>query len=132
MDMDRLSALKGHDFKRMSNDKLRAAIGALTDIHFEDRKQNQILYYVPVHDQARLVHLSTASMICVGGGNRSGKTETQIVELVALATGVFPLDPQINKAFRGKFRGPIRVRIVIESMKTHLHPVLLPKLKWWM
>ncbi|MCH7843547.1 MAG: hypothetical protein IID01_12370 [Chloroflexi bacterium] len=41
MDMDRLSALKGHDFKRMSNDKLRAAIGALTDIHFEDRKQNQ-------------------------------------------------------------------------------------------
>lgn len=131
MDLDRLGALRETDFKKMSADQLQSVIASLTDIQFDDRKQNQILYYTPAHDNARKAHLSTASIIGCGGGNRSSKTETQIVELVALATGVFPLDPEINAAFRGKFRGPIRVRIVIESMKTHLHPVLLPKLKWF-
>ncbi len=68
-------------------------------------------------------------MVGIGGGNRSSKTESALVELIALATGVFP--ECLEDVFAGKFRGPVNERIVCESFTTVMHPIILPKLKWW-
>jgi len=53
-----------------------------------------------------------------------------LVEMLICASGIIPY------SLRGKFdetklRGPINCRIVCESLTTVLHPILLPKLKWW-
>ena len=96
----------------------------------EDRKESQILYYRPNQPAADRIHRSLAAVIGAGGGNRAGKTDTVLAEIAACATGIFP--EMYAAEFAAKFRGPIRARICIESLKTVLHPVLLPKLKWWM
>jgi hypothetical protein len=69
-------------------------------------------------------------LIGLGGGRRSSKTETVLAEIVGLATGVFP--QKYEKQFREKFKWrPINVRICIESLKSNLHAILLPKLQYW-
>ena len=117
------------NFQDLDDEGLRRAVAGLLDQRAEVRRENQILYYRPASPQAEKIHLSTASTIGVGGGNRSSKTETCLVESVALATGVFPLD--YREVFTEKFRGPLNVRICIESLTTVLHPIMLPKLMWW-
>jgi hypothetical protein len=52
-----------------------------------------------------------------------------LVEIIALATGVFPKDHR--EKFKPKFRGPVACRIIVESLTTVLEPVILPKLQWW-
>lgn len=34
-------------------------------------------------------------------------------------------------AMREKFRGPVKIRVVVESLTTTLHPIILPKLQYW-
>ena len=94
-----------------------------------DKQENQIAYYQPVSEYSAQVHTSDARVIGVGGGNGSSKTETCMAEIVALATGTFPQG--MEHIFAPKFRGPINVRIVCESLTTVLHPIILPKLQWW-
>ena len=109
-----------------------------------DRKENSIHHYIPVSDEARKVHLSTARTVGIGGGNRASKTTSMFAEFTYCSTGRLPvslLKPEdgVNKKHdpahyidpREKLRGPINVRVVCESLTTTLHPVLLPKLQWW-
>ena len=124
-----LSELNARSIVSLPHDAFRAALSGVLQIAQADRKENQLLYYKPAHEKAKLMHDSRADLIGVGGGNRSSKTESVLVDFMALATGVFPhviRDPCIRK-----FRGPINIRIVCESLKTVLHPIILPKLKWW-
>ncbi len=93
------------------------------------RRDNQIQFYRPASETAAQIHYSEAHTIGMGGGNRSSKTESCMVEIIACATGVFP--GGLEDEFRKKFKGPINVRICIESLTTVLHPIMLPKLKWW-
>ena len=113
----------------LDDEALRKAVGDLLEQRADVRRENQILYYEPASAQAAKLHFSTANIIGLGGGNRSSKTETCLVEIVGLATGVFPVG--LREEFARKFRGPINVRICIESLTTVLHPILLPKLMWW-
>lgn len=46
-----------------------------------------------------------------------------------LATGIWP--PELDAVMRPKFRGPINVRIDLQSLTTTLHRALLPKLQFW-
>ena len=96
-----------------------------------DRRENQLLYYQPASTKAMKVHQSTAKIVGIGGGNGSGKTETALVEGCILATGVIPDSLQNVPAIREKMRGPIKGRVICESLTTVLHPIILPKLKWW-
>ena len=116
-----LSALSPEDYQAVVDEYLadRATL----------RRENQIVFYEVSCPEAAQVHTTAAVIIGVGGGNRSGKTETVLVEAIACATGVFPLSFQSQ--FREKFRGPINVRVCIESLKITLHPIILPKLMWW-
>jgi hypothetical protein len=127
--MPDLGALTGDGLGDISADQLRDMGAEFLDQQAAVRRENQIRYYQAASPAAEQVHFSTASIIGVGGGNRASKTETCLVESIALATGVFPR--VYDAVFREKFRGPINVRICIESLTTVLHPTLLPKLMWW-
>ncbi|HDY66082.1 MAG TPA: hypothetical protein ENH84_07630 [Phycisphaerae bacterium] len=130
--MSLIDLTKFHDAKTLETlsdeefDRLSAHALAMTG---DDKKNNQILYYRPASEEAEKVHLSKAGIICAAGGNRSSKTESCIVEIVALATGVFPVC--LHDVFMEKFRGPLNVRIIMESLTTSLHPIILPKLQYF-
>lgn len=113
----------------LSDDDLKKLLGRLLDAQESDARENQLLYYKAASPAAAKIHDSQAGIIGVGGGNRSSKTETCLAEISALATGVLPAD--FREQFKVKFRGPIHVRIALESLTTVLHPIMLPKLQWW-
>ena len=54
------------------------------------RKESALLFYRPVNAEAERYHLSTAKERVIVGGNRSSKSETQLVELVIQMTGIVP------------------------------------------
>jgi hypothetical protein len=97
----------------------------------QDRRENQILYYRLTQPASLEVLQSEAHMIAAFGGNRSSKTTTCMVRNIALATGMIPKDPVVHAALRPKFKGPLRGRMVVESITTTLHPIILPKLQWF-
>ena len=114
---------------RLSNDKFRYVLQSLLTLQQQDRKENQLLYYQPASEDARKIHYSEAKWVGVSGGNGSSKTETVLAQFIALATGVFP--ESIKGTLKKQFRGPINIRIVVESFTTVLEPIILPKLMWW-
>lgn len=128
-----LAKLTPRELKKLPGDAFKQVLTQLVSIQQEDRKQNQILYYKPVSKWAKQFHLITKKTKCLGGGNGSSKTETAFVDIVMRATGIIPhsLRSDINGEDPEHFRGPIAVRIVCESLTTVLHPILLPKLRWW-
>ena len=130
---DALLGLNRFDLVHMSDDQFRALAGQVLEAQQDDRRENQILAYKPVSDVAVQVHRSTARYVCIGGGNGASKTETALAHVVQLATGMFSeaLDPITRLALRTQFRGPINVRVVVESLTTTLGPIILPKLQWW-
>lgn len=117
------------DLRRMPDEEFQALYATILEAQREDRKENQLIYYVPASDSAAKVHKSKARTVAIGGGNRSSKTETCLAEISALATGVLP--KSIRDDLLPKFRGPLNVRIALESLTTVLHPIMLPKLQWW-
>ena len=118
-----LDALSDEDFK--------AKFAELLTLAQEERKNNQLLHYIPVSATALAIHESKARVLGVGGGNRSSKTTTMLVDMVMCMTGVFP--DSLKHLAREKWRGPINCRLVLESLTTTLYPTILPKLqhfKW--
>jgi hypothetical protein len=114
---------------KMTNDQLAAAVRSLLHLQEADRKENQILFYKPASPRAAAIHQSLARVVGVGGGNGSGKSESCLVEIVALATGILPT--MFRDDLIKKFRGPVNCRIIVESLTTVLEPVILPKLQWY-
>jgi hypothetical protein len=112
-----------------SDETLEAFLRNAVGVTQEDRKQNQILYYQPVSPKAQEVHDCKAKVVGVGGGNGSAKTDTALVDAMMCATGVFPYSQR--HLIEQKFKGPIAVRVVVESLTTTLEPIILPKLQWW-
>ena len=119
--------------RHTTDEQLRLVVSKVIETQREDRRENQILYYRPVSPQACKAHRSQAQTIGIGGGNGSSKTEVMLAEIVMLCTGMFSeqLDNTTFAAMRAKFRGPLKVRIVVESLTTTLYPIILPKLQWW-
>lgn len=100
----------------------------------EDRKtaiqENQLSYYKPVTDEAKKVHLATEHTIAAFGGKGSSKTDTMLVEMIILGTGIVP--DSLEDCFpRKKIKEGGKFRIVVESLTTTLYPIILPKLQWW-
>lgn len=117
--------------KQMSQDELAAMKREALAWEHDDRRENALLYYQPNNDRVMQIHRSQAKTIGIGGGNRSGKTDSTLAEICALATGVIPESLRNEPAFLAKFRGPIRVRIVCESLTTNLYEVMLRKMQWF-
>src|SRR3990167_6273182 len=113
----------------LTDDEFKARFSELLSLAQNERRDNQLLHYKPVSATVMAAHESTAQVCFLGGGNRSGKSEWQLIELVMAMTGVFPLSLAHLKG--QKFRGPISCRLVLESLTTTLHPTILPKLQFW-
>lgn len=124
-----LSRLTAHQIHKLPNEPFRHVLQEILKIAQEDRREANLLYYSPAHERCWEVHKSDAKVIAVGGGNGSSKTETCLAHLMMLATGVIP--KELKEWMLPKFRGPVTIRIVLESLTTVLHPIILPKLKWW-
>lgn len=123
-----LADLDRHKITRLSNDKFRSVLQQVLTLQRADRKENQLLYYKPVSENAEQIHRSTAKYVGVGGGNGSSKTETCLAHLAMLATGIIP---DSVPYMADQFRGPINARVVLESLTTVLHQIMLAKLQWW-
>ena len=148
MDIGELDPSK---LSRLPENEFRGVLSKLLSMQERETRENAILYYQPVSEHARAIHLSTAQTVGVGGGNGSSKTESCIADIIMCCTGQIPLslawtDPnegereddyrarmkregRINP--REKLKGPLKCRIVCESLTTVLHPIILPKLQWW-
>lgn len=124
-----LAKLTPYQLRKLPNETFRFVAAEILKVQQDDRRECQLLYYRPAHEACRQVHASEAKVLAAGGGNGSSKTETILAHLMALATGVLPED--IYDELRPKFRGPVNIRIVVESLTTVLHPIILPKLQWW-
>src|SRR3990167_5200055 len=134
MSLRRAFELNQFDVARLTDDQLRGVVGQVISVQYKDRQENQLLYYKPVSPVAERVHQSGARYLCIGGGNGASKTDSLLAHVTALATGVFPLGlrPEVLSAWKAQFRGPVSVRVVVESLTTTLEPIILPKLQWWM
>lgn len=117
------------DLEALDKDELLYLLNTMADTMAQDRQHNAILYYKPASAMAETVHKSKARVIGVGGGNGSSKTETCLVEIIACATGFFP--ECMREDIEWKFKGPIRVRIIVQSLTTTLGPIIFPKLQYF-
>lgn len=124
-----LSEIERDGLARLSAEDFAAALNEVLTAQREDRKECQLLYYRPNQEAAKRIIASDARMIGIGAGNRAGKTDNCMARWVALATGIIPIS--CREELLPKFKGPIRVRMVIESHTTTLVPIILPKLQWW-
>lgn len=127
--LNRITGLDQAAIDGMTDAELSDAMRSLVEYQDADRRECQIRYYRPVSPSAAKVHLSRARIVGLFGGNRSSKTETALTEIVALASGIMPISQREN--LLPKFRGPVNVRIVIESLTTTLETAILPKLQYW-
>ncbi len=117
------------DLATLTDDEFKAQFAEFLTLAQNERRDNQLIHYQPVSPTAMKVHESTARVLGIGGGNRSSKTETQLIEIVMAMTGVFPTS--LKHLVSQKFRGPVNCRLVLESLTTTLHPTILPKLQFW-
>lgn len=132
--MEALDGLKQRgNVQRLSDENVRSLLSQLQETQFNDRRENQLLYYQPVSDVARSVHRCMSRYIGVGGGNGASKTETVLAEFCMLATGIFPdsLQGEERVALKAKFRGPIACRVVVASLTTTLTTIIIPKMQYW-
>lgn len=134
--MNRNYNISESDLRCMSEDKLTELFQMALHDQQTDMKENALLYYRPVSDKAKQIHLLPKSKqtVGIGGGNGSSKTETSLVELVMCATGVFPqwLRDELNPdQLIEKSSGPMNCRIIVKSLKNQLEAIMLRKLKWW-
>ena len=117
------------DLATLSDDDFKVKLGELLTLAQNERQANQLLAYQPVSATGLAIHESKARVLGLGGGNRSSKTTTMLVEIVMCMTGVFP--DSLKHLAREKFRGPINCRLVLESLTTTLYPTILPKLQYF-
>ena len=96
-----------------------------------DSQHNQLVYYKPVNDEARKLHLSTAREVGIQGGNRSGKSGTMIAEMAIQMTGIVPLGLKDVYPAAKLRPGPIRARLVVSSLVNAWDTNLKLKLQWW-
>ena len=118
-----IKSLKGEAFLQKAQELLNLA--------HDDRRTNNLSYYQPVSRASLKIHQSTKKILGVGGGNRSSKTETCLVEMFSLATGVIPMSLRKTTPWKAKFRGPVQMRVVCQSLTSTLRETILPKLQYW-
>lgn len=117
------------DVASLSDEELRLQLAQALKLARDDRQENQILYYQPVSETAKGIFESDARVLGIGGGNRSSKTDSCLALITMCATGMFP--DNMKHLIPKRFRGPIRVRVICDSLTTTLYPTILPKLQWW-
>jgi hypothetical protein len=124
-----LAEIKRTGLSSLSEEEFREKFAQVVRAAQQDRQDNAIRYYKPASQKAGATFESNARVLAIGGGNGSSKTESMLALITSCATGIFP-DVYQHLAQK-HFRGPIRARVVCQSLTTVLFPTILPKLQWW-
>ena len=126
----RLADLDERDFNtalRTSGEQIERSVAAWQLRH---HKENQLLYYEPVSDEALKLHRSVSRVFGIKGGNKSGKTGLELADLAIEMTGVVPY--ALRAAYPAeKIRPPIRARLVVTSLDRAWDTNLKLKLQWF-
>lgn len=117
------------DIAELTDEEFRALFATTLSSAAAERRENQLLWYRPVSPVATAIHESDARVLGIGGGNGASKTDTSLIEVVMLATGIFP--DCLTHLAKAKWRGPVNCRIIVQSLTTTLYNVILPKLQYW-
>lgn len=98
----------------------------------ELKKREEPIYFFKPHKKQQEASSSKADIRLVLGGNRSGKTEWDILEVIANLVGFRPWLPPDHPDYFTKFYGrAVTARMFGEDFNTHLKGVLVPKLRKW-
>jgi len=124
-----LSNVNERTLANLPAETFRYTLEQLLKLDAQDRREMQILRYEPPNPRTRNIFKSRARLMGIGGGNGSGKTTTALVKALALATGCLP--DSVRDDLRPQFRGPINVRVIVQSLTTVLDQIILPKMMWW-
>ena len=125
-----LHDLSPENIESVSDEELRQILSSAVRFQQDDVRENQLLYYRPVSQEAEKFHACEANTIAIFGGNGSSKSETSLVDLVISATGIVP-ESLKGKIHPSKLRGPVACRVVLRSLSNMLHQTMLKKLQWW-
>lgn len=128
--LEDVARLTPEELAVVPQEELWAVAATLQRRRVEVQQERQLLLYEPASSEARRMHESRAREIVIAAGNRSGKTDMALVELVIAMTGIVPYALESTYP-REKIRPPIRARVCCQSFTTTLHPVIFPKLQWW-
>jgi phage terminase large subunit-like protein len=127
-DLSTLASMPDDELSRLATESPREFQDTLEAIATYLREW-QLTYYTVANPDALRVHTSLAREICISGGNRSGKSDTMLAELAIQMTGHVP-DSLVSIYPKEKLRGPIRARVVCNSLTDTLEPILKPKLRF--
>ena len=117
------------DVTQLSDNELLSFTNNIVSLQEIDRKEFALYYYVPANKRIARLHDLTCGTIGIFGGNGSGKTDHALVEGIIRCTGIIPVSLQPTYP-TVKLRGPIKMRVVCESLTTVLDPIILPKLNY--
>jgi phage terminase large subunit-like protein len=93
----------------------------------ELEQQVTSIYSYQPHEKQQIFHKSLLEEKLLIGGNRSGKTVSNVIECIWRLTKTHPYRPELNA-----IEGPIRGRICTVSLKEGLIKIILPLFKMWM
>lgn len=129
MDLDQQSSLTQAELNALSTDELIERAAKVEQKRSISRQDNQLKLYQPVSAEARRFHLSTAIQRLATGGNGSGKSETNIVDLLIEMTGEVPFSLEDDYPM-GKLRPPIAARLIVASFTNTWVGSIKSKLQW--
>jgi phage terminase large subunit-like protein len=109
------------------NKNLPSLSEMLESVADELYSQVESVYSYTPHPKQKIFHSSEAEEKLLIGGNRSGKTVSNVVECIWRLTKTHPFRPDLNA-----IKEPIRGRIVTVSLKEGLQKIVLPMFKKWM
>jgi len=118
------------DLSALTDEQLLDAAQDLLNLQEKDLHEFALHYYAPANPTIAKIHDLTVGYIGIFGGNGSGKTEHALVEGIIRCTGQIP-DSLKDTYPRQKLCGPIKMRVVCESITAILEPIILPKLQYW-
>lgn len=131
IDFQELRTWSDDDFRRLRDQNPEVwteLLALLAQGTLEDHQACALAHYRMMNPQTEAVHRSVAREVAIVGGNRSGKSETALVELAISLTGHVP---EALKPFypMDKVKPPIRGLVMCTSLIDTL-PMLHGKLRW--
>ncbi len=93
-------------------------------------KEEKIKTWIPTETQEYFIRDKHPIRVFLGG-NRSGKSETGIIEVICYAIGYRPYMSKDDPDYKTPFKPPIRIRVFGEDYNKHIGGVLIPKLRNW-
>ena len=101
-----ISQIDPHTISKLNAREFQAVVSQVLSVQENERRDNALLYYEPVSNEARKIHLSEKQTIGVGGGNGSAKTESCLVDMIISCTGVMPYSLRFDEELWEKAKNP--------------------------